>query len=329
MGYPVLVTGGAGYIGSHACKQLHRAGYRVVAYDNLSRGHESAVKWGPLERGAIEDTARVVEAIRRHGIRAVVHFAAYAYVGESVLRPDLYYSNNVGGTLSLLRAMKETAVSRIVFSSTCATYGTPDRVPITESQPQRPINPYGASKWMIERILEDYAAAFEIDSVSLRYFNAAGADPEGEIGEGHEPETHLIPLALKAAADPSSPLTVFGTDYPTPDGTCVRDYIHVQDLATAHVRALQRLESGALRGAHRLNLGTGNGFSVKQVISSVEKVTRKKVHVLFGPRRPGDPAELVADPSRARQLLEWSAEFRDIDSMIRTAWDWTSREGAV
>lgn len=325
MAHPILVTGGAGYIGSHACKQLHEAGYRVIAYDNLSRGHEWALKWGAFEKGGIEDTARLRDVLRSHGVAAVVHFAAFAYVGESVLRPELYYSNNLAGTISLLEAMRQAGVRRLVFSSSCATYGVPDSVPITEAQPQRPINPYGASKWMIERILADYAGPHGLDSVSLRYFNAAGADPHGQLGEEHEPETHLIPLALKAALDPGSPLTVFGQDYPTPDGTCVRDYIHVQDLATAHVRALQALEGGQLRGAQALNLGTGRGFSVKEVIASVERVTGKKVSFVTGPRRPGDPARLVADPSRARELLKWSAEYQDLDSMIRTAYDWMSR----
>ena len=325
MATTVLVTGGAGYIGSHACKSLHAAGYRVVVYDNLSRGHEWAVKWGPLERGGLEEVEKLTQVMRRHEVGAVVHFAAFAYVGESVTRPDLYYRNNFAGSLSLLSAMREAGVSKLVFSSSCATYGVPSEVPITEAQPQNPINPYGASKWMVERVLDDYARAFGLDSVSLRYFNAAGADPAGELGEEHEPETHLIPLALAAALDPGKPLTVFGTDYATPDGTCIRDYIHVQDLAKAHVGALQALESGELGGAQKINLGTGRGYSVKEVIASVERVTGKKVSVVFGPRRPGDPAALVADPRLARKTLGWSAEYQELDSLVRTAYDWMSK----
>jgi len=243
MTHSILVTGGAGYIGSHACKTLAHAGYRPVVYDNLSRGHRAAVRWGPLVEGDLADGARVREAIAKHRVAAVMHFAAYAYVGESVADPALYYRNNLGGTLSLLDAMRETGVGEIVFSSTCATYGTPDTVPIRESAPQNPVNPYGETKLAIERALCWYGQAYGIRSVALRYFNAAGADPGGEIGEFHEPETHLVPLVLQAALGRRPHIDIFGTDYPTPDGTAIRDYVHVDDLAVAHLRALERLRA--------------------------------------------------------------------------------------
>lgn len=326
MARTVLVTGGAGYIGSHACKALHRAGYEVVTYDNLSRGHEEAVRWGPFEKGDLSDRERLVRIFREFRVDAVMHFAAYAYVGESVERPDLYYANNVGGTLSLLGAMKDADVRKLVFSSTCATYGIPDVLPIHESVPQRPINPYGASKWMIERFLADYFHAFGLTSVSLRYFNAAGADPDGDVGEDHEPETHLIPLALRASLRDDSTLTVFGTDYPTPDGTCIRDYIHVSDLAAAHVRALQCIDERKVQGASQFNLGIGKGFSVKEVLAATEAVTGRPVKIKIGARRPGDPAVLVADATLAQKQLGWSAEFQSLEPIIRTAKDWMERK---
>lgn len=318
----ILVTGGAGYIGSHACKALARAGYLPVVYDNLVYGHEWAVKWGPLERGDLLDGTRLAEVIARYQPAAAIHFAAYAYVGESVSDPAKYYGNNVGGTLSLLAALRAGGVERLVFSSTCATYGVPERLPIDESHPQRPVNPYGHSKWMIEQVLRDYAQAYELRSIVLRYFNAAGSDPDGEIGEDHTPETHLIPLVLRAARDPNAPVSIHGTDYPTPDGTCIRDYIHVTDLADAHLRALAALEKGAETAAY--NLGTGRGHSVREIVAAARRVTGREIAVVEGPRRPGDPPELVADATRAGIELGWIPGFTEIDDIIETAWRWES-----
>ena len=319
----ILVTGGAGYIGSHTAKALSRAGYRPVTYDSLVYGHRHAVKWGPFIEGDIADTAKLERVIKDEAIDAVVHFAAFAYVGESVTKPEIYFQNNVVGSLSLLDAMRHTGVKPIVFSSTCATYGMPDRMPITEDTLQRPINPYGETKLMIERALAWYGPAHDIRSVSLRYFNACGADPEGEIGEEHDPETHLIPLILDAALGKRAAIDVFGTDYPTPDGTAVRDYIHVQDLADAHVKALAYLFAGG--ATTQVNLGTGTGNSVREVIDAVERVTGRTVPKREVARRAGDPPELVADPSKANSLLGWQPAMSDIDSIIRTAWAWHTR----
>jgi len=319
----ILVTGGAGYIGSHTAKALARAGYRPVTYDSLVYGHRHAVKWGPFIEGDIADTAKLERVIQDEAIDAVVHFAAFAYVGESVTKPEIYFQNNVVGSLSLLDAMRHTGVKPIVFSSTCATYGMPDRMPITEDTLQRPINPYGETKLMIERALAWYGPAHDIRSVSLRYFNACGADPEGEIGEEHDPETHLIPLILDAALGKRAAIDVFGTDYPTPDGTAVRDYIHVQDLADAHVKALSYLFEGG--ATTQVNLGTGTGNSVTEVIDAVERVTGRKVPKRLVARRAGDPPELVADPTKANALLGWKPKLSDIDSIIRTAWAWHTR----
>jgi UDP-glucose-4-epimerase GalE len=319
----ILVTGGAGYIGSHTAKALARAGYRPVTYDSLVYGHRHAVKWGPFVEGDIADTAKLERVIKDEAIDAVVHFAAFAYVGESVTKPEIYFQNNVVGSLSLLDAMRHTGVKPIVFSSTCATYGMPDRMPITEDTLQRPINPYGETKLMIERALAWYGPAHEIRSVSLRYFNACGADPEGEIGEEHDPETHLIPLILDAALGKRAAIDVFGTDYPTPDGTAVRDYIHVQDLADAHVKALGYLFEGG--ETTQVNLGTGTGNSVTEVIDAVERVTGRTVPKRLVARRAGDPPELVADPTKANNLLGWKPKLSDIDSIIRTAWAWHTR----
>ena len=315
----VLVTGGAGYIGSHACKALARAGLQPVVADNLVYGHDSAVKWGPLEEGDISDRPFLDALFDRYRPTAVMHFAAYAYVGESVTDPGKYYRNNVGGTLTLLEAMRDHQVRSLVFSSTCATYGLPSRVPIPEDEPQQPINPYGASKLMVERILADFDVAHGLKSIALRYFNAAGADPDGEIGERHDPETHLIPLALDAACGRGR-LTVHGNDYPTPDGTCIRDYIHVSDLADAHVLALKRLAGGA--GSDRFNLGTGNGASVLEVVKAVEQVTGHQVPFEVGPRRPGDPPVLVSEASRAAEELGWDHRRSDLDIIVRTACNW-------
>ncbi len=326
MSQSILVTGGAGYIGSHACKALARAGYRPVVYDNLSYGHSEAVRWGPLVEGDIGDSARLGAAIREHGVTAVMHFAAFAYVGESVTDPARYYHNNLRGSLSLLDAMRETGVGEIVFSSTCATYGTPETVPIRETAPQRPINPYGETKLAIERALYWYGQAYGMRWVSLRYFNAAGADRDGEIGEHHEPETHLIPLVLDAALGRRPAIDVFGSDYPTPDGTAIRDYIHVEDLADAHLRALERLRGGG--DSIALNLGTGRGHSVREVIAAAEAVSGCKVPVRDAPRRPGDPPALVADPSLAAATLGWQAQYSDLGTIISTALDWHRRSNA-
>jgi UDP-arabinose 4-epimerase len=323
MSQAVLVTGGAGYIGSHACKALARAGYRPIVFDNLSRGHREAVRWGPLVEGDLADRARLSAALVEHRAFAVMHFAAYAYVGESVADPALYYRNNLGGTLALLEAMREAGVAEIVFSSTCATYGTPDAVPIREDASQRPVNPYGETKLAIERALHWYGEAYGVRSAVLRYFNAAGADPEGEIGERHEPETHLIPRVLQAALGQRPHIDIYGTDYPTPDGTAIRDYAHVQDLALAHLCALERLRGGG--GSIAVNLGTGSGHSVREVIAAAETVSGGKVPTRAAPRRPGDPPALVADPSLAAEILGWRAQCSDLDTIIRTALAWHLR----
>ncbi|MDU8925957.1 UDP-glucose 4-epimerase GalE [Alisedimentitalea sp. MJ-SS2] len=315
----VLVTGGAGYIGSHACKALARAGYNPVVFDNLSRGHADAVKWGPLVQGDLRDNGLLRQTLDEHHIDAVMHFAAFAYVGESTGQPEMYYDNNVGGMISLLQAMRDAEVGRIVFSSSCATYGTPETLPITEDAPQDPINPYGRTKLICEWILRDAATAHGLRFAALRYFNAAGADPDGEIGERHDPETHLLPLALMAAAGQSE-LQVFGTDYPTPDGTCIRDYIHVDDLARAHVLAIEYL--GGSGDNLALNLGTGRGQSVQEVIASVERVTGKVVARCLTPRRDGDPAELTADPGRAAKVLGFRAHYTDLDEIVAHAAPW-------
>jgi UDP-arabinose 4-epimerase len=319
----ILVTGGAGYIGSHACKILAQEGYQPVAFDNLSSGHQWAVKWGPLEKGDILDRAALDRAIEKHRPSACLHFAAFAYVGESVANPGKYYRNNVAGSLTLLEAMRDHGIDQLVLSSTCASYGMPDKVPIDETFPQIPINPYGASKLMVERMLADFHAAHNLRSVALRYFNAAGADPDVEIGEDHDPETHLVPLVLDAASGDREDITVFGTDYDTPDGTCVRDYIHVTDLARAHVLALRALEHGL---AHRaFNLGNGQGYSVREVIASVERVTRRPVRVRLGERRPGDPARLISNSIRAASELGWKPHLHRLDDIVSTAWEWNKR----
>lgn len=316
----VLVTGGAGYVGSHACKALAQAGYLPVVYDNLDRGHAWAVKWGPLERGDLLNATRLAAVLRRHRPFAVLHFAALAYVGESVEDPLRYYRNNVGGTVNLLLAMRDTGVRKIVFSSTCAVYGVPKKIPIPENHPQAPLNPYGHSKRVVEQMLADAAPAYGLDSVSLRYFNAAGADAESEIGELHDPETHLIPLALEAAAGLRPRLTIHGTNYATHDGTCIRDYVHVADLADAHVLALRYLKKN--RGATAFNLGNGGGFTVREVIAAAERVTGRRIPLRAGPRRPGDPPALVAKAGLAKRDLGWKPRYRDLEAIIATAWRW-------
>jgi UDP-arabinose 4-epimerase len=319
----VLVTGGAGYIGSHACKALAAAGFAPVVLDNLSRGHRDFVKWGPLEDADIGDAPALDRVMARHRPVAILHFAALTYVGESVGDPAMYYRNNVAGSLSLLEAARRHDVRHLVFSSTCATYGLPERMPIVEDTPQAPIHPYGASKLMIERMLGDFAAAYGLRWTALRYFNACGADPDGEVGERHDPETHLIPLTLMAAAGRLPQIRLLGNDYPTKDGTCVRDYIHVADLADAHVRALRYLLDG---GAPRaFNLGTGTGHTVLDVIRTAERVTGRPIPVELAPQRSGDAAELVADPSLAASVLGFRPAF-GLDESIRTAWKWYQSE---
>jgi len=315
----VLVTGGAGYIGSHACKALSAAGHSPVVFDNLTTGHADSVLWGPLVEGDIRDRETLARSLRDHRIDTIMHFAASAYVGESVTNPSLYYDNNVGGMISLLDAAGMAGVRQIVFSSSCATYGIPELLPISEHTPQSPINPYGRTKLMCEHILRDYSAAYGLRHVSLRYFNAAGADPSGQIGERHEPETHLLPLAMRSAAG-GLVLNVFGNDYPTPDGTCIRDYIHVSDLARAHLMALNYLEEGGESTA--LNLGSGKGHSILDVTDAIQRVTGQSVPLRFSPRRPGDPPVLTADPQMAARVLGFRTEMSDMDSIIRDAAPW-------
>jgi UDP-glucose-4-epimerase GalE len=317
----VMVAGGAGYIGSHAVKQLIEARHRVVAVDNLYRGHRQAVHpdaaFCDIE---LANTRALAEAMREHAVDCVMHFAALAYVGESVDDPLSYYHNNTAGTVSLLRAMHAAGVKRLVFSSTCATYGEPEKTPIVETMPQRPINPYGWSKWCVERVLTDYGAAQrEFAFVSLRYFNVAGCAADGSLGEDHDPETHLIPRLLLAALGKLDKITVFGTDYPTPDGTCIRDYIHVEDLCAAHIVAMDALRPG---DGQFYNLGIGKGYSVKEVLESARQVTGREIPVEYGPRRGGDPAVLFADARKIQHELGWSARYTDIDPIVATAWNW-------
>ena len=316
----VLVAGGAGYVGAHACKALARAGYLPVVLDNLSTGHRDFVRWGPLVQADLRDSAKVAETIRQHACVAVLHFAAFALVGESVAEPAKYYENNVAGTLSLLAGMRSAECNKLVFSSTCAVYGQPERVPITESTPREPVNPYGASKLMVERILSDFRVAYDLRSTALRYFNACGADSENEVGELRDPETHLIPRAMMALQGYIEDFAVFGTDFDTPDGTAVRDYVHVSDLADAHVSALEQLLSGSPGGV--FNLGTGRGYSVKEVLQAIETVTAERLPPAAGPRRPGDPATLVADPTQARQTLGFNPTRSDLATIIESAWTW-------
>jgi UDP-glucose-4-epimerase GalE len=316
----ILVTGGAGYIGSHTAMVLAAAGHEPVVFDDMSQGHDWAVKWGPLERGSLSNPARLAQVFAAHPIDAVVHFAASALVGESMTNPAKYFRNNTVATLNLLDAMRDAGVSTLVFSSTCATYGDPVRVPIDETHPQVPVNPYGESKLMIEKIMRWYGEAYGLRWMALRYFNAAGADPEGRIGEDHDPESHLIPLVIGAAQGARPPVKIFGTDYPTADGTAIRDYIHVLDLADAHLRALDRLRSGTASQA--INLGTGRGHSVREVVDTIARVARKPVPVVESPRRPGDPPELVAAPERARDVLGWTCRYAELETIVRHAWTW-------
>lgn len=316
----VLICGGAGYIGSHVNKLLDSKGYKTIVFDNLIYGHREAVKWGTFVKGDLANEKDIENVFSSYPIEAVFHFAAYAYVGESVREPEKYYYNNVVNTLNLLKVMRKYDCNRIIFSSTCATFGEPEKVPITEDMSQYPINPYGMTKLTVERIFKDYQKAYGLQFVVLRYFNAAGADPEGEIGESHNPETHIIPLVLDAASGKRPDIKVFGTDYDTPDGSCIRDYIHVTDLADAHLKALHYLE----RGNHgsSFNLGNSIGTSVLQVVDSVKRVTGKDFSVTLADRRPGDPARLVGCSEKAKKILGWEPKYDDIDLIVAHAWNW-------
>jgi UDP-arabinose 4-epimerase len=318
----ILVTGGSGFIGSHTCKALAKAGFIPITFDDLRRGRRDAVRWGPLVEGDVRDTKRLADCMREHRPAAVIHFAALAYVGESTEEPLAYYGANLAGTISLLDAMREAGVGRLVFSSTCATYGIPDALPITESAPQRPINPYGRSKLMCEEVIRDVARTGAISAVILRYFNAAGADPEGEIGEDHDPETHVIPLMLKAARAGAEPVTIFGEQHPTPDGTCVRDYVHVSDLADAHVKAVFMNPTS---GVASFNLGTGQGVSLRDLLRGCGEVTGHPVPFVVAGPRTGDPPILVADAAAARRELGWTPMHSGIDEILRTAHAWLSK----
>ena len=320
----VLVIGGAGYIGSHMVKLLGQLGYSVITLDDLSSGHRDAVLCGDFVQGNFGDRA-VLDTVLRRGFDAVMHFASFIQVGESVQQPDKYYRNNVTYTLGLLDAMRAHGVNNFIFSSTAATFGEPQYIPIDEQHSQQPINPYGRTKLMVEQALADYDRAYGFKSVCLRYFNAAGADPEGQLGERHDPETHLIPLVLQAASGRRPSISVFGRDYDTPDGTCIRDYVHIQDLCSAHWLALQSLVNGA--DSQSYNLGNGNGFSVQQVIDTAEQVTGRKISVVNGPRRDGDPARLVADSRLAREKLGWQPQYADLATIIEHAWKWGMRGG--
>ncbi|MDX1711753.1 MAG: UDP-glucose 4-epimerase GalE [Rhodovibrionaceae bacterium] len=319
----VLVTGGAGYVGSHACKALAAAGYVPVTYDTLEEGYRWAVQWGPLEEGDVADAARLDEVFARHRPEAVLHFAGYIAAGESVEAPLKYFRNNVAGTLNLLEAMRRAEVGRIVFSSTAAVYGEPQSPLLSEDHPLRPVNPYGQSKLMAEAMLRDAARAHGMKVAALRYFNAAGADPQARIGEAHEPETHLIPLVLDAAAGRRGDIRIFGDDYDTPDGTGIRDYIHVDDLAEAHVLALQALD-GATEPLS-LNLGNGTGFSVLEVVDVARRVTGREIPAVVAPRRSGDPARLVADCTAAKRLLDWRQKRGELETIVADAWRWHVR----
>jgi len=316
----LLIVGGAGYIGSHACKYLAKKGFSPIVYDNLVYGHREAVKWGPFEDGSLGDSERLKQVLRKYHPRAVMHFAAFAYVGESIEKPSLYYRNNVVDTLNLLDIMVELNVENFIFSSSCAIYGIPQKIPIEESAAQTPINPYGRTKFMVEKILEDYDKAYGLKFACLRYFNAAGADPEGEIGEDHAPETHLIPLVLDVAAGKRPKISVFGHDYPTEDGTCIRDYIHVMDLAQAHWQALEYLiKTGK---SLSLNLGNGVGYSVKEVIRTAERITGCDIPISLTERRPGDPPKLVGSAQKASEILGWKPVYNSLDTIVETAWNW-------
>ena len=319
----ILVTGGAGFIGSHTCKALREAGLEPVVFDNLTTGHREAVRWGPLVVGDLEDRAALCTVMERYAVEAVIHFAAHACVGESITDPNKYFHNNVANSLTLLDAMLNSGVKRLVFSSTCAIYGVPEVVPISESHPQHPVSPYGESKLFIERAVRWYAQAYGLRWVSLRYFNAAGADLDGELGENHSPETHLIPLAIEAALNSKRVLSVYGDDYETADGTAIRDYVHVTDLANAHLDALGHLQSGS--DSRAFNLGTGSGYSVREVVRKVEEIVGRKVRTQECPRRAGDPPILIAGAADAERELKWRARYSDLDTIVSTAWRWRTQ----
>ncbi|HEX5106506.1 MAG TPA: UDP-glucose 4-epimerase GalE [Pirellulaceae bacterium] len=315
----ILVTGGAGYVGSHCVRRLLQAGHEPLVYDNLSRGHAAAVPAERLVVGDLSEQHKLAGLLRERKIEAVMHFAALALVGESVEQPSLYYANNVVGSFHLLEAMRLAGVTKIVFSSTTATYGAPEQMPIAETTPQQPINPYGFSKLVVERMLDDYAAAFGFGAAALRYFNAAGAAADGSVGEDHTPESHLIPIVLQVALGQRERISLFGDDYPTPDGTCVRDYVHVEDLADAHLAALSRLQAGEVLKA---NLGTGRGYSVREVVEACRRISGHAIPESIAPRRPGDPPELVADARLAREKLAWQPRHTTIETIVETAWNW-------
>lgn len=328
----ILVVGAAGYIGSHMAKQLYRAGHSVILLDNLSTGSREAARFGKLIVGDLSDTLLLDRLFREYNFNGVMHFAAFSLVGESINNPDKYYRNNVANTLNLLDVMVRYNVKNLIFSSTAATFGEPEYVPIDEMHPQRPINPYGHSKQMVERILQDYHAAYGLNSICLRYFNACGADPEGELGECHDPETHLIPLILQAASGRRGTITIFGRDYPTEDGTCIRDYIHIDDLCSAHALSLLALMNGKKHGAIAYNLGNGQGFSVQQVIDVVKRVVAKDNCSLIieeGERRTGDPAVLVADSTLVAKELGWQTRYSDLETIITHAWAWEKKQLAA
>ncbi len=316
----ILVVGGAGYIGSHINKLLNKKGYKTAVFDNLIYGHRELVKWGDFILGDLADIEQIRLVFKKNPIKAVMHFAALAYVGESVEDPQKYYINNVANTLNILQIMREFDVKHFIFSSTCATYGNPVKTPISEDHPQNPINPYGQSKLMVEKILSDYSNAYGLKYVALRYFNAAGADADNEIGEWHEPETHLIPLVLDAAIDKRENIKIFGTNYDTPDSTCIRDYIHVTDLADAHILALEYLFNGGKSDV--FNLGNGNGFSVMEVIETARRITGREIVSVASPRRPGDPAVLVGSARKATEILNWKPQYFELNNIIETAWYW-------
>ena len=317
----IMICGGAGYIGAHMNKMLHAAGHQTVVFDNLATGHQEAVKWGELITGELLNKHDLQTAFKQHNIDAVMHFSARSLVAESCSNPSLYFQNNVVGTLNLLDAMREAGIDKFIFSSTAAIFGNPISESIDESHPKEPINPYGRSKLMVEHALQSYAQAYSLNSVALRYFNAAGADPEGELGENHEPETHLIPNILKAAkGEPGKSLTIFGNDYPTRDGTCVRDYVHVNDLCSAHLLALEFLETN--QGAHAFNLGSGSGYSVMEVLNAAQQVVGQEIPYTMADRRAGDPATLIANSARAQEILGWQPKITDINEIVATAWGW-------
>lgn len=320
----ILVVGGAGYVGSHTNKLLNKKGFQTVVFDNLSCGHREFVKWGVFVLGDLSNREQIRDSFKKYQIDAVMHFSAYASVEESLTHPSKYYNNNVINTINLLDTMVEFGIKNIIFSSSCAIYGEPKEIPIKENHSKNPCNPYGKSKFMIEEILKDYDKAYGLNYISLRYFNAAGADPESEIGEKHDPETHLIPLAIYAALGKKEDIKIFGTDYPTKDKTCIRDYIHVTDLADAHIMALEYLKK--FQKSAVFNLGNGNGYSVREIIETVKKISKKDFKVFESDRRQGDPPILIADSQKAINELGWNTQYSEIETIVKTAWEWHSKD---